>query len=89
MIDKTARANLLTIATAYAAATGLSLSTVSKRIHGKQRFLEDLRDGRCTVSLENLGNLVKRFSGQWPVGAKWPKTKPVSFRRPRRGDERP
>ena len=82
-IDETARANILAIADAYAAATGLALTTVSKRFHGNHEFFRKLRDGTNNVETRKLGAMVDDFWAKWPPKTKWPKTALISFRRPR------
>lgn len=86
MINAAAVENILAIACAYAEAEELALSTVSKRFHGKQRFFDELRDGDCTVSLKKLDSMVKEFGATWPRGARWPDTRPITMRRPRRSE---
>lgn len=83
MLDQTARENLLAIAGVYAEATGLSLATVSRQIYGNQAFFAGLRDGEKSITFAKAEELLRVFSERWPRGAKWPRTKPVSMRRPR------
>ena len=77
MLNKTAKANLLRIARTYAKAKGLSLSTVSRMFHGKQRFFKDLKAGKCTVSLAKLDSMIEAFGKDWPEGVAWPIMKPI------------
>jgi len=63
---------MLEIAKAYAKAKGLALSTVSKRFHGADTFLEDFADGRCSVTLRKFDSMVKSFEANWPDDAKFP-----------------
>lgn len=88
MISKTARDNILAIAEAYAKATGLALTTVSKRFHGNYEFFGKLRAGTCDVELKKLGSMVRAFGDRWPPKTAWPKTRLVSFRRPKPIDAR-
>lgn len=83
MVEKKIRENLLAIADAYAKATGLALSTVSGKFHGKTSFLAALRAGECSLSISTVDAMLAKFSANWPSGAIWPKTQPVYMHRPK------
>lgn len=82
MIEKTARENLLLIAREYARATGLSLATISKEMYGNQAFLQGFEQGKQSIRLSKLDEMLVKFSDKWPRGAKWPVTKPLSMAKP-------
>lgn len=71
------RDNLLAIATVYAEATGLSLSSVSRKFHGNQAFLRDYKAGKCTVTSDKLAEMVTAFRAAWPRDTDWPVTRPI------------
>lgn len=77
-----ATVNLLAIAKAYARATGLALTTVGRKFHGRQRFFLDLRSGKRSVTVANLADILQEFSDKWPAGLPWPETRPLSMARP-------
>ncbi len=80
-IDVACRNDLLLIAKVYAREAGLSLSTVSKRFHGKQQFLEEFAEGTCTITIAKLRDMVDNFSDLWPP-IMWPRVRVLS--RPRK-----
>lgn len=82
MLDRTARENLLAIADVYAGATGLSLATISRHVYGNQAFFAELRRGDRSITFAKAEELLQVFSTRWPKGVKWPKTRPISMRRP-------
>lgn len=74
MIETAARDNLMSIARTYAAATGLSLATVSSRVHGHNAFLADFEAGRRGITLAKLDEMVSKFAEIWPPKLAWPST---------------
>lgn len=84
MIAEQTRKNLLGIAKAFAKGTDLSLSTVSRKFHGKVTFLDDFARGACSVTVSKLAEMVQAFSDEWPATAKWPATRPIKMERPPR-----
>jgi hypothetical protein len=77
MSEQIMRDNLIVLAQAYADATGLSLATVSKRIHGKHCFMVDFIAGRCSTTLTTYFGMVAKLRVLWPKGAAWPQTRTV------------
>lgn len=77
MSEQIMRDNLVVLAQAYADATGLSLATVSKRIHGKHCFLADFISGKSSTAITTYFAMVDKMRATWPKGAKWPETRPV------------
>lgn len=77
MIERTARANLIRIATVYAKATDSTLSTVSRRFYGKAQFLKDFKRGKVSMTLSNFDRLLAAFRKNWPSGVPWPETAPI------------
>lgn len=82
MIAETLHTNLILIATAYAKATKITLTTVSKRFYGNNNFFEDLRRNRRSISIAKYEEMVDAFRGSWPDGAEWPLTRAVIIPRP-------
>lgn len=66
MIADTARKNLIAIASAYAKATGKTLSAVSKEAYGNSSFLAAFKAGQQSVSLDKLDGMLTWFSRRWP-----------------------
>jgi hypothetical protein len=77
MSDSIMRENLMALANAYADATGLSLTTISKRIHGKQSFFAEYGAGKQTLRVNHYWYVIDRFREEWPDGTPWPKTRSI------------
>lgn len=77
MSEKLMRENLLVLAQTYATARGLSLSTVSKQIHGNQGFLARYLDGSISTTIRTYYLMVNRLRKNWPPKTPWPKTAPL------------
>lgn len=77
MSEQLMRENLLVLAQTYATAKGWSLVTVSKKIHGNQRFLAEFTDGDVSTTLRTYYQMVDRLRADWPKGVKWPKLRDV------------
>jgi len=73
MMESMCRAFLLSVAKAYAKATNLAMSTVSKRFHGADTFLEDFQDGKCSVTLRKFDSMIAEFRKLWPENTDFPK----------------
>lgn len=71
------RENLLVLAQTYADATGWSLSTVSKQIHGNQAFLANFVAGTSSTSIKTYFRMVEKFRRNWPARTAWPITQPI------------
>lgn len=71
------RQNLFVIAQAYAEATGLSMVTVGKKIHGNGDFFGEFLNGDISCGVNTYYQLVNRFRARWPKGAPWPQTSPI------------
>ncbi len=82
MFEKTCRDNLTKIAKAYAAATDLSLSTVSRKFHGNQAFLSDYIQGNISITISKYDEMLGAFRRQWQKDARWPLTRAVTIPRP-------
>ena len=68
------RSNLMVLAQAFADAKGWAMSTVSKRIHGDQAFLERYISEKGSTRIDTYFAMIERFRAEWPTGAPWPKT---------------
>ena len=66
------RNNLRALAYAFARAKGLSLTTVSKEIHGSGPFFEKYFNGEGSTRIDTYFLLVNRFRARWPDGVEWP-----------------
>ncbi len=73
------RQNLFVIAQAYSSATGLALTTVSKKIHGNQDFFSEFLNGEISCGVDTYFRMLALFRARWPKGARlaWPKTQPI------------
>lgn len=71
------RDNLLVIAQTFATASGLSLTTVSKQIHGGGEFFARYAAGEASCGVDTYFRMVNRFRARWsdlPVKTPWPET---------------
>ena len=71
------RENLLVLAQTFATEKGWSLVTVSKKIHGNQRFLAAFTAGEVSTTLKTYDQMVGKLRAAWPPGLKWPKLRDV------------
>ncbi len=67
----------MALATVFADATGWSLATISKKIHGKSNFFEQYGAGKQTTRISHYYEMVDRFRAEWPTGTPWPQTQPI------------
>lgn len=74
MSEKIMRENLMVLAQTYADANGWSLSTVSKRIHGRSDFLERYAAGMMSPTIKTYFLMVQRLRDDWPRRVPWPET---------------
>jgi hypothetical protein len=81
MIAKIVRQNLLAIVAAYRAATGKSMTQVSKEFYGNATFFEQLRRGRHSISVQKLDKMLGKIRARWPAGTRWPPTRMVGMGR--------
>ncbi len=77
MSEQTMRQNLFVIAQAYAEATRLSITTVSKKIHGNGDFFAGFLNGDLSTGVDTYYLMVNRFRARWPKNTPWPKTSPI------------
>lgn len=82
MIAKILRENLLTLAKAYAKATGSTLPAVSKRFYGNVGFFADFRAGDASISIDKYEVVVGQFIDNWPKDTAYPFLRSVVFPRP-------
>jgi hypothetical protein len=85
MFEKAVRQNLVTIASAYAEHTGLSLAQVSKKCYGNAVFLGDYKRGRGGITVKKVGALLDWFRSNWPEGAEWPPVRAAAMGRNKNG----
>ncbi len=71
------RDNLMILAEDFAQATGWSMATISKKIHGKSTFFDEFKAGKQTTRISHYFVMVNRFRARWPAGRKWPSTRPL------------
>lgn len=81
MIELLIKQNLLAIADAFCAATGRTMTGISKEFYGKKDFFEKLRADETTVSIKKVDEIVAAFRGRWPDGTPWPETRTVTMNR--------
>ena len=72
MMSKTCRTNLLILAGTYAKANRMSLSQVSTRAYGSAYFLQKFKEGKVSISLAKLDEMIAWFRENWPPNADWP-----------------
>jgi hypothetical protein len=65
--------NLLSLAKAYADATGVKLTTVGANSTKTATFFIDLEEGRTSCTLRKYDLLTKWFSDKWPEDHPMPK----------------
>lgn len=82
MFAEIGRSNLLKLADAYAKATGMSLSAVSRKFYGNVTFLPEFKKGVQSISLRKFDEVVDKFRAEWPRDAAWPFLRSASIRRP-------
>jgi hypothetical protein len=68
------RENLFVIAQAYSNATGLAMTTVSKKIHGNGEFFASFLVGKLSCGIGTYFLMIDKFRKAWPKNAKWPET---------------
>jgi hypothetical protein len=78
------KANLLMLARAYCAATGVNMDTVSRYATNDSRTLGrlEVEDG-ASITLRKYDDSIAWFFANWPKGAKRPSIKNPSHWRPR------
>lgn len=67
---KTAQ-DILTVATVYAEAQSLKLTTLSARVFDDSKKLAQIADG-ADITLARAGAALRWFSDRWPEGLAWP-----------------
>jgi hypothetical protein len=72
---------LLEVSRRYAEANGVTLSTVSRHMHGAVTFLEDFQAGRVSITLRKFDAMLDSLWNQWPKGVVWPACKIVVKKR--------
>jgi transcriptional regulator with XRE-family HTH domain len=70
-MEKDYRAYVLAIAREYAKRRGLALTTVARRIHGKESFFAEFEAGRCSITLRKLDEMFNVFGVPYPVPKKY------------------
>jgi ribosome maturation factor RimP len=76
-IAKTIRKNLLTLAYAYAEATGKSITDVSREIYGRGGFVKGFEDNKSSISIDKLERVIAKFRREWPRRKKFPVLDPI------------
>lgn len=64
--------NLLALSSAYVAASGGALSSLSKQAHSDSSFFERLRNGEVSFTARKYDQIVCWFFTHWPDGVGWP-----------------
>jgi hypothetical protein len=65
-MEKDYRTYVLALARQYAKKRGLALTTIARRIHGKESFFYDFEAGRCSITLRKLEQMFLVFGAQYP-----------------------
>lgn len=71
-MEKVIRDYISLVAKSYAKATGLALATISRRFHGTFSFLEDFKNGKRTITLRKLDEMLAAFRSEWPEDVPFP-----------------
>ncbi len=66
---------ILSLAKAYAASTGVELSTVSSRVFADGKKLAAL-EGGADIQTRRAEQALRWFAVNWPKGARWPRLVP-------------
>lgn len=82
MISDTCRDNLLSVATAYALARNLSLTTVANEFYGSRNFFKEFDAGERSISLTKYDQMMQKFSDSWPPDTQWPRLRSIKCDRP-------
>ena len=82
-MEKQLRAYLLKVARVYADATGYAEATVSRRMHGTDKFLKEFAQGKRTITLAVLQRTFDNFKEAWPKGLLFPAPPRLSTPGPR------
>jgi hypothetical protein len=75
---------LLRVARAYARSTKYAEATISRRMHGTDKFLREFEEGKRTITLRQLERVLVNFKKVWPRGLPYPpppKLSPMSKHR--------
>jgi hypothetical protein len=83
-VEKIITRNVLALADAYAAATGKSLSTISKQFYGSAYFFQQLRARETSISVRRLDQMIEQFRSSWPEDVAWPIMMPILIKGPLR-----
>lgn len=86
MSDQIMRENIFVIAQTFANAKGLSLTTVSKKIHGNGEFFARFMAGEISTGIDTYFTMIDKFRAEWPRGTEWPRTAEIPA--PRRKEHR-
>ena len=68
MVERELKAYILGLARIMAREKGLKLTTVSRRVHGTDVFMQDFKAGKRTVTLRQVERMLRKFRKQWPDG---------------------
>ena len=66
------RENVVSLASAYAAAQNVKISTVSRMCHSDPKFLEDFAKGAISVTLRKYDAIMEWFDTNWPANVEKP-----------------
>lgn len=67
---------LLLVASTYAAAVNVPLTTVSSRVFDDSKKLPALADGNADIQVKRLEAAMRWFAENWPEGTRWPRSVP-------------
>lgn len=67
---ETARANIVAVASAFVAATGLSETFVARVMRNDGAFIRRLPE--TTMNIRTYDEIMGKMSAIWPAGAAWP-----------------
>lgn len=71
-MEKILRGQLLELAEAFSAATGIPASAIGSRAVNYSYFFERISDPKISLTLRTYDKVVAWFSANWPENEHWP-----------------
>lgn len=71
------RNNILELARAYCRITGNNRGTLSRKLRGDMRFLDELSKHKAGMTIKKYDENMQWFEHNWPEGHTMPKFHPV------------
>ena len=71
-MEKFLKRYMLSVAKKFAEAEGMTVTAVSRKMHGAAHFLDAFEQGDISITLSKYDEMMKKFRHEWPRGIKWP-----------------